>query len=82
MFQDILEKDKLDRNDLELMIREIRVYEDHLELKLQADIDALIRSGSLEDTVNFKGDIENRNCRLVQTARNQKDKVFDVHVVQ
>ena len=81
VFQDILEKDKLDRNDLELMIREIRVYEDHLELKLQADIDALIRSGSLEDTVNFKGDIENRNCRLVQTARNQKDKVFDVHVV-
>ena len=35
----------------------------------------------MEDTVNFNQGIENLSCRIVQTARNQKDKVFDVHVI-
>lgn len=42
----------------------------------------LLRFCELEDTVNFKAGIENAlGCRLVQSARNQRDKVFDVHVV-
>ncbi|MBP3648677.1 MAG: recombinase family protein [Clostridia bacterium] len=81
VFQDILKKDKLDRTDLELIIRQIKVYEDHLEIQLQADIDTLIRTDAMEDTVNFNQGIENLNCRIVQSARNQKDKVFDVHVI-
>ena len=81
VFRDILEKDKLDRTDLELIISRIYVFEDHLELHLQSDIDALIRTEKMEDTVNFNQGIENLNCRIVQTARNQKDKVFDVHVI-
>ncbi|MBP3540464.1 MAG: recombinase family protein [Clostridia bacterium] len=81
VFQDILEKEKLDRTDLELIIRQIKVYEDHLEVQLQADIDTLIRTEAMEDTVNFNQGIENLNCRIVQSARNQKDKVFDVHVI-
>ena len=82
VFGDILAKEKLDRNDLRLIIDHIRVYEDHLEIQLQADIDQLLRSCELEDTVNFKPGIENAlGCQLVQSARNQRDKVFDVHVV-
>lgn len=82
VFGDILAKEKLDRNDLRLIIDHIRVYEDHLEIQLQADIDQLLRSCELEDTVNFKAGIENAlGCRLVQSARNQRDKVFDAHVV-
>ena len=82
VFGDILAKEKLDRNDLRLIIDHIKVYEDHLEIQLQADIDQLLRSCELEDTVNFKPGIENAlGCQLVQSARNQRDKVFDVHVV-
>ena len=82
VFRDILAKEKLDRNDLRLIIDRIKVYEDHLEIQLQADIDQLLRSCELEDTVNFKPGIENVwGCQLVQSARNQRDKVFDVHVV-
>ena len=81
VFKDILEKEKLDRTDLELIIQRIHVYEDHLEIQLQADIDTLIRTDAMEDTVNFNQDIENLSCRIVQSARNQKDKVFDVHVI-
>ncbi|MDD5897210.1 MAG: stage V sporulation T C-terminal domain-containing protein, partial [Clostridia bacterium] len=81
VFHDILNKDKLDRTDLDLIIHKIYVYEDHLELQLQSDIDALIRTEAMEDTVNFKLGIENTNCRIVQSAKNQRDKVFDVRVV-
>ncbi|MDD6041066.1 MAG: stage V sporulation T C-terminal domain-containing protein [Clostridia bacterium] len=81
VFHDILNKDKLDRTDLDLIIHKIFVYEDHLELQLQSDIDALIRTEAMEDTVNFKLGIENTNCRIVQSAKNQRDKVFDVRVV-
>ena len=81
VFKDILEKEKLDRTDLELIIQRIYVYEDHLEIQLQADIDTLIRTEAMEDTVNFNQGIEDLNCRIVQSAKNQKDKVFDVHVI-
>ena len=59
VFQDILNKDKLERNDLELMIEKIRVYEDHLEIRLRSDIDGLIRCESLETAVNFNSGTEN-----------------------
>lgn len=82
VFRDILSKDKLDRNDLELIIDRVLVYEDHLEIKLQRDIDSILRSGTLEETVNFNQGIENSlQCRLIQSARNQKNKVFDVSVI-
>ncbi|WP_186566541.1 stage V sporulation T C-terminal domain-containing protein [Lawsonibacter celer] len=82
IFEEILTKEKLERNDLELLIDEIRVYEDHLELKLQSDIDALLRSAIPEVAVNFNGGIENiLNRRLVQSADKRPDKVFDVNVI-
>ena len=47
VFDDVLNKDKLDRNDLQLIIDKIRVYEDHVEIRLKADIDSLLHSGRL-----------------------------------
>ena len=81
VFQDILNKDKLERNDLELMIEKIRVYEDHLEIRLRSDIDGLIRCESLETAVNFNSGTENIETTLIQSSQNREDKVFRVHVI-
>ena len=82
VFQDILDKPSLDRNDLELIIQKIHVYEDRLEIYLQTDIDTLIRSESTENAVNFNQGIEDISLtRVVQKATHQKDKVFDVNVI-
>lgn len=82
VFRDVLAKDHLERNDLELIIRHIKVYEDHLEIQLQADVDAILQSAAGENTVNFKSGIENSApCRIVQQASRRKDKIFDVHVI-
>ena len=82
VFDDLLHKPKMERNDLELMIEKIDVYEDHLEVHLQSDIDALLQSTREENVVNFNSGIENsEKCRIVQRARGQKDKVFDVSVI-
>ena len=82
VFRDILEKEKLERNDLELIISRIKVYEDHLEILLKADVDALIRCGTVEMAANFdQGIKDNLSVTLVQSAAKQKDKVFDVNVI-
>lgn len=82
VFADILAKEKLDRNDLELIIDRVLVFEDHLEIKLQRDIGSLLRCGTLEEAANFNSGIENSlHCRLVQSAEKRPDKVFDVNVI-
>ena len=81
VFQDILNKEKLERNDLELIIDQITVFEDHLEIQLQADVDAILRSGTLEKTANFDSDTENIEISIVQAANKHPDKVFRVHVI-
>lgn len=45
VFDDILNKDKLERTDLELVIEKIKVYENRIEIELKSDIDALLRCG-------------------------------------
>ena len=94
VFHDILEKPTLDRNDLNLMIEKIRVYEDHIEVQLKADIDSLLKTGALpEDAANFKSGTENSEntwvdvgidpyeTEIVQGATHRKDKVFRVSVI-
>ena len=85
VFRDILEKDKLERNDLELLIDKILVFEDHLEIRLQSDIDTLLRCGTLpaetEDAANFKLGTENIENTLIQSSKNHEDKVFRVNVI-
>ena len=82
VFHDILEKPSLDRNDLNLMIEKIRVYEDHIEVQLKADIDSLLKTGALpEDAVNFNSGTENIENTLIQSSKNHEDKVFRVSVI-
>ena len=82
VFHDILEKPSLDRNDLNLMIEKIRVYEDHIEVQLKADIDSLLKTGALpEDAANFNSGTENIENTLVQSSKNHEDKVFRVSVI-
>ena len=85
VFRDILEKDKLERNDLELLIDKILVFEDHLEIKLKTDIDTLLRCGTLpvetEDAANFSEGTENIENLLIQSSKGREDKVFRVHVI-
>ncbi len=82
VFEDILKKEHLERNDLELMIQQIKVYEDHLEIQLQSDIDAILRSATLEDAANFKKGMEHISpVTIVQTANRRPDKVFHANVI-
>ena len=81
VFRDILEKGTLERGDLELLIDKILVFEDHLEIRLQSDIDTLLRCGTLEDAANFKQGTENIENTLIQSSKGREDKVFRVHVI-
>ena len=94
VFDDILAKEKLERNDLQLIIQKIKVYEDHLEIQLKADVDQLLRAGSLmwerkpetaaaqEDAVNFKTGMEHiPSVTIVQTTSKRPDKVFHANVI-
>ena len=80
VFRDILEKDKLERGDLELLIDQILVYEDHLEIKLQPDIDTILQC-TMENAINFEEGTENIETTLIQSAKKHEDKVFRVNVI-
>ncbi len=80
VFRDILEKDKLERNDLELLIDQILVYEDHLEIKLQPDIDTLLQC-TMENAINLGKGTENIGTTLIQSSRKHEDRVFRVNVI-
>ncbi len=81
VFQDILGKDHLERNDLELLIQRIRVFENRLEIQLYPDIDALLHVNAREEAVNFNSGTENSENTLIQSSKNHEDKVFRVHVI-
>ncbi|MBQ3298754.1 MAG: recombinase family protein, partial [Ruminococcus sp.] len=86
VFDDILNKDKLDRSDLQLIIERIRVFKDHVDVQLKADIDSLLRCGMLpeetEEAANFESDImDSFSVTVVSKAKCQKDKVYDVNVI-
>ena len=93
VFDEILEKDKLDPKDLHLIIDKIYVYEDHVEIRLKADIDSILRCGSLPveakepeileksaETFNF-GTKDSLNVTIVQETEKRPDKVFRVNVI-
>lgn len=83
VFDDILGKEKLDRNDLLLIMERIKVYEDHVEVFLKPDIDTLLRCGTLpEDAVNFNDGMENiEPFTIIQSSFNHSDKVLHANVV-
>ncbi len=82
VFRDILEKEALERNDLELIIQNIKVFEDHLEITLKADVDAILRCGMTEMAANFEqGSMDILKTEVVQSSVHRKDKVYAVNVI-
>ena len=95
VFDDILNKSTLERTDLELLIEKIQVYEEHIEVQLKADIDAIIQSGlpselpeadkipvSAGISENFKsGIMDSLKTQIVQSSMKRPDKVYDVNVI-
>ena len=85
VFDDILVKDHLDSRDLNLIIDQIIIYEDHIDVKLKADIDTLLKTGELpseieEDAGNFNRGTEGE-VTIVQRAMHQRDKAFRVNTI-
>ena len=86
VFDDILQKPKLERQDLTLIIERITVFEDHIEVQLKADIDSILKSGTLleeaEDAANFDpGMADNSPVTIVQCSEKHADKVYHVNVI-
>ena len=93
VFDEILEKDKLDPKDLHLIIDKIYVYEDHVDIKLKDDIDSILRCGMLPEeakepetleksavTFNF-GTKDSLNVTIIQETEKRPDKVFRANVI-
>lgn len=88
VFDDILTKPHLEKQDLELIIERIYVYEDHVEIKLKADIDTLLRKGEypLEDEDGggdggASGGGGTEPVSVVQSATHHADKVLRANIV-
>ena len=87
VFDDILSKPKLDRNDLQLIIQKIRVYKDHIEVQLQADVDSILRSGILPEekpeAVAAMAPVSDHpyEIQITQESGKHADKIFTVKVI-
>ncbi len=81
VFGDILSKETLERNDLELLIERIDVFEDRLEIRLHSDVDTLLHVNQGDIAVNFNLGTENSENTLIQSSKNHEDKVFRVNVI-
>ena len=87
VFDDILNKEKLERADLELIIQKIVVYEDHLDIRLQADVDSILQSGTLPEekpeAVAAMAPVNNRpyEIEIIQESDKHNNKVFSVRVI-
>ena len=86
VFDDILQKPKLERQDLTLIIERITVFEDHIEVQLKADIDSILKSGTLpeetEDAANFDpGMADSSPVTIVQCSEKHAGKVYHVNVI-
>ena len=85
IFDEILEKDHLDNRDLGLLVEEILIYTDHIDVKLKADIDALLNSGTVTDAetgeaVNFKRGTKGQ-VMLLQRSKNTRNRAFCVNTI-
>ena len=87
VFDDILVKDKLDRNDLQLIIEKIVVFEDHLDIHLKADVDSILQSGTLPEdkpeAVAAMAPVSPRpyEIQIIQESDKHNDKIFTVKVI-
>ncbi len=83
VFEEILQKEKLDKGDLELILERILIYEERMEIQLKADIDVLLRTEAVfaEEEVSGKDLTERLNSSILYREKNQKDRHFTVNVI-
>ena len=91
IFDDILNKDTLDKSDLSFILDRITVYNDHIDIKLKADIDMLLKINTenttqipLENAVNFKLDTNSEDSSqytLSYHVKNQGMRSISVNVI-
>ena len=74
VFDDIITKPHLEKQDLELIIERIRVYEDRVEIQLKADIDTLLRRGELPEP-------DTEPVTVVQASTHHPDRTISANVV-
>ena len=74
VFDDIITKPHLEKQDLELIIERIRVYEDHVEIRLKANIDTLLRRGELPEP-------DTEPVTVLQTSTHHPDRTISANVV-
>ena len=74
VFDDIIGKEKLEKQDLELIIERIKVYEDHVEIQLKADIDTLLRRGELPEP-------DTEPVMVVQASTHHADRAISANIV-
>lgn len=80
VFQDILDKPRLDKRDISLLIERITVYEDHLTVQLKSDVDALLSLEDGEEAINFPQGSKDISP-IHQSSPHRRDKVFTVNVI-
>lgn len=81
IFGDIIEKDKLSRSDLEMIVEKILVFEDRIEISLKPNIDALLRLDPQKGlTANFNCGTVNISKTFTKKSPCKKDKVIRVNV--
>ena len=82
IFGDIIEKDKLSRSDLEMIVEKILVFEDRIEISLKPNIDALLRLDPQKGlTANFNCGTVNISKTFTKKSPCKKDKVIRVNVI-
>lgn len=92
VFDDILNKPKLDKKDIGLIVDRITIYEPKddswsgcIDIQLKADIDGLLRTGNWEGAENFplnsKDILSIPQEIIVQSAKQRPNKVFTVNVI-
>ncbi len=75
IFDDILNKEKLDKRDLELIIEKIVIFTDHIEIKLKSDIDGLLQCTTPDTAEPLETE------QITQSSRNRKDKIYNINVI-
>ncbi|MBR4296314.1 MAG: recombinase family protein [Clostridia bacterium] len=87
VFDSILEKDKLGKMDIGLIVEKITVYKgDMIDIKLKPDIEQLLKIGTLptrEETVNFNFDSIGSafSTNYIYKSANRSTKAYTVNVV-
>lgn len=88
VFDNVLNKDKLDKVDIALIVDRINVYEGGIvDIRLKADIETLLKTGKLpgeEVPPTFKWDsidISSMTAIYRPKVRNQADKVYTVNII-